>query len=124
MPRGGTLELTASPEAIIRELAGGSTVDGVDGRWKAVFDRDAPGEELTVRYPEAGDRIQPLGMEGHRRLADLFSEEKIPRLTRSRLPVLESEKGIIWVAGVRQSDETRITEAKKLGVTIAFRTYY
>lgn len=124
MPRGGTLELTASTEAVIRELAGGSTVDGVDGRWKAVFDRNGLGEELVVRYPEAGDRIQPLGMEGHRRLADLFSEEKIPRLTRGRLPVLESEKGIIWAAGVRQSDGTRITETTKLGVTIAFQTYY
>ncbi len=124
MPLGGAVEISGTPEETVGKLAGGSTVDGVDGRWKAVFDRDALGGGLIVRYPEAGDRIQPLGMEGHRRLADLFSEEKIPRLTRGRLPVIEGENGIIWVAGVRQSHETRITDATKLGVTIVFQTYY
>ncbi len=124
LPLGGIIEASVTPDDTVRRLAGGARAAGVDGRWKAVLDADAAGGQVSVRYPRAGDRIQPLGMEGHKRLADLFNEERIPRLTRGRLPVVEAGGEILWVTGVRQAHRTRVTADTKLGVTLRFQAYY
>jgi tRNA(Ile)-lysidine synthase len=41
-------------------------------------------------------------MGGHRKkLQDLFTDMKIPRADRDRLPVLVAPEGILWVVGCR-----------------------
>jgi tRNA(Ile)-lysidine synthase len=71
----------------------------------------APGAPLTVRFPLTGDRMQPFGMSGHKKLSDLFIDMKIPRRIRVETPVIESSGEILWVVGVAASELTRIDEA-------------
>ena len=56
---------------------------------------------LYVRSWKAGDRIHPLGMEGSRKLQDLFVDQKVPRDSRDRIPIFECRGEIVWIPGYR-----------------------
>jgi tRNA(Ile)-lysidine synthase len=54
-------------------------------------------EELTLRTRRAGDRFQPLGMNGHsQKLSDTFTNLKIPRSLRDRVALLTVNDEIAW----------------------------
>lgn len=63
---------------------------------------------LVVRSPRERDRLRPLGMEGTKRARDLLMEARIPRWERARWPLLCDERGIVWVVGVRVSEDHRV----------------
>ncbi len=56
---------------------------------------------VTVRGYEPGDRMQPLGMEGSRKLQDILTDQKIPRAQRPSIPVVVCRGEIIWLPGYR-----------------------
>lgn len=65
---------------------------------------------LLVRGWRAGDRIQPLGLQGHRKLQDVFVDRKVPRDERSLVPVVCAHDGtVLWVAGHVLSERARVT---------------
>jgi tRNA(Ile)-lysidine synthase len=65
-------------------------------------------DSLVVRFPRDGDRMQPFGMSGHKKLSDLFIDRKVPHRLRDRIPVVESEGEIVWVVGVATSESARV----------------
>ncbi len=68
----------------------------------ASFDAERVGDApITVRSFEPGDRMEPLGMEGHRKLQDIFTDAKIPRARRASIPVVVCRGEIIWIPGYR-----------------------
>jgi tRNA(Ile)-lysidine synthase len=62
----------------------------------------------TVRTFRPGDRIKPFGMQGRKKVKDLFIDKKIPLLQRSRIPLLWSGTDLLWIAGVCVSELCRI----------------
>ncbi|MEN6520228.1 MAG: tRNA lysidine(34) synthetase TilS [Armatimonadota bacterium] len=66
--------------------------------------------KLILRTWRRGDRILPLGMTGHKKLQDLFTDAKTPRRERGLVPVITDDEKIIWVAGYTISELVRITE--------------
>jgi len=56
---------------------------------------------IIARNRRPGDRIQPLGMSGSKKVKDLFIDNKIAREQRNRIPLVVSADGICWVAGMR-----------------------
>lgn len=60
-----------------------------------------PGE---VRAPRTGERLRPLGFHGHRPLARLLMEARIPRSERPSYPVLCRAGSPLWLPGVCRSD--------------------
>ena len=70
-------------------------------RWTERFSLAAIGGRLTLRTRQAGDRFQPLGMTGHKKLQDFFTDAKVPRSLRDRVPLLVSRGRIAWVVGYR-----------------------
>ena len=69
--------------------------------WTAYFDRAALGEQVSVRTRRPGDRFQPLGMAGEKKLQDFFTDARVPRNWRDRAPLLAADRGIAWVVGYR-----------------------
>ncbi|HKW14126.1 MAG TPA: tRNA lysidine(34) synthetase TilS [Candidatus Krumholzibacteria bacterium] len=67
-------------------------------------------DTMVVRYPREGDRIQPFGMEGHKKLSDVFIDRKIPKRMRAATPVVEVDGEIVWVVGVTTSERCRISQ--------------
>ncbi len=77
--------------------------------------------KLTLRAWRAGDSIIPLGMKGHKKLQDVFVDEKVPRHWRKNIPILCDEDKILWVAGLKTSDEAKITKSTKSVITISLQ---
>jgi tRNA(Ile)-lysidine synthetase-like protein len=71
----------------------------------AVIDADRLAGPLTVDSVRPGDRMRPLGMRGTRKLQDVLTDAKVPRGSRPLVPVVRDGERIVWVAGVRMSDE-------------------
>ncbi len=76
----------------------------------AYFAPDSLSGGLWVRSREEGDRFQPLGMRGSKKLHDFFIDAKVPRDWRDRVPLLVGRQGIAWVVGHRTADWARVTE--------------
>lgn len=72
------------------------------GKWEAsVSAAKVAGRELTMRTAEPGDRMNPYGMEGSRKLQDIFTDLKIPQVQRATWPVVECSGEIVWLPGYR-----------------------
>jgi tRNA(Ile)-lysidine synthase len=68
---------------------------------------------LVVRNRRPGDRLQPLGGPGRRKLQDLFVDRKVPRDARDRVPVITDANGrILWVPGVAMAEQCRVRSAE------------
>ena len=71
--------------------------------WAAVVDADAVASGLLVRNAVPGDRVQPYGMNGRRKLSDIFVDRKVPRALRGLCPVVQAGADVLWVPGVVRS---------------------
>jgi tRNA(Ile)-lysidine synthase len=78
--------------------------------WSAALDLDRC-RELRVRSSRRGDRIEPLGMEGSKKLAEVFGSRRVPRSARAGYPVVTSGDDLLWVPGVARSRTSAIDEA-------------
>ncbi len=95
------------------------------------LDPDAPRDEtidldrvsppLLIRSPVAGDRFEPLGMEGKATpLNDFFRGRRIPLSARANTPLLCDRLGIIWVIGHRICDRVKVGPATERKAGLRF----
>lgn len=81
-------------------------------RNRIVIDAARISQPLMVRNWEPGDRFQPFGMDGHsKKLQDFFTDLKVPKSIRSRIPLVVAPEGIVWVVGYRQDQRWLPTAA-------------
>jgi tRNA(Ile)-lysidine synthase len=66
---------------------------------RQVFDAEQLGVPLTVRHRRDGDRMQPLGMDGTKKLKDYFIDAGVPAHERDAQPLLIGGDRIAWVVG-------------------------
>lgn len=76
---------------------------------RAVFDFDAIKAPLMVRSRQKGDRFQPDGLKGSKKLKEFFIDQKIPRNQRDMIPLICDRRGILWVAGYRRGEGAKVT---------------
>ena len=81
-----------------------------DGRFEAIFDYEKVKEAfpLTVRNRRQGDRFQPYGMRGTKKIKDFMIDTKVPRDERDRIPMLVCGDKVLWVVGYTTSDPFKI----------------
>jgi len=65
---------------------------------------------LVVRRPQPGDRIQPLGMAGTKKLKHHFIDSKIPVRLRTQVPLLVDGHSVIWIIGQMLSERVKLTD--------------
>jgi tRNA(Ile)-lysidine synthase len=59
---------------------------------------------LRARSRREGERMQPRGMNGTRKLSDIFIDARTPRHMRTEVPIVTDCQGrIVWVVGLRRS---------------------
>lgn len=81
--------------------------------FQAAFDMDELEQPLHIRQRRAGEKFQPLGLRGSKKLKDFFIDAKVPRHKRDMVPLVCDNKGILWVAGYRQAERGKITAATR-----------
>ena len=70
----------------------------------AIFDADLVLGEIFVRSRKSGDRILQKGLNGTKKISDIFSDEKMPSDMRDTVPIIEANGEILFVCGLRQSE--------------------
>ncbi len=74
------------------------------GRLEAVFDYDLLAHPLVVRNRRQGDRMEIKGLNGSKKVKNIFIDDKIEPSLRDRLPLIADRDGrILWIPGVRRS---------------------
>lgn len=110
----GTAQLGAAGVLRAQESPPSDTSGTMDS---VVIDADAVLGELVVDEVRGGDRMRPLGMKGSRKLSDLLIDAKVAKRRRGAVPVVRDGDRIVWLAGVRMSEDYRVTGS----TTAAFR---
>jgi tRNA(Ile)-lysidine synthase len=78
-------------------------------RNRECFDMGKVDSPLCIRSRQPGDRFYPLGMGHSKRLKEFFIDHKIPRNTRSTVPLLVCGQQIMWVIGHRIDERFKVT---------------
>jgi tRNA(Ile)-lysidine synthase len=77
-----------------------------------LFDADRFSKPLLIRSWQVGDRFSPRGMKGKsKKLQDFFTDRKIARSEREKIPLLVAPEGILWVVGMRQDERFMVRGA-------------
>jgi tRNA(Ile)-lysidine synthase len=74
------------------------------------LDWDRLEEPLFLRQRKRGDRFQPSGMIGTKKIKDFFIDLKIPSEQRDMIPLLISKDKIAWVVGYRVDERFKIRQ--------------
>jgi tRNA(Ile)-lysidine synthase len=98
LPNGGSVSVRLDADFV---EAGAKDSESVS------FDLEKVPFPWHLRTFMAGDRIVPLGMNGTKKVKTLFIDEKIPLTLRRRTPLIFSGDTLIWVCGVRMSQQAR-----------------
>jgi tRNA(Ile)-lysidine synthase len=102
----------AVPDADVNfsfEFVGGDEIDV--GLKNAVFlDYTKIVSPLYIRNVREGDRLQPLGMEGTKKLSDIFIDKKIPKGKREHIPLVADGKSVLWIPEIALSQRVKITD--------------
>ncbi len=77
--------------------------------------------EFEIRKWKAGDKFQPIGMKGTKKISDFLSDEKTSSINKKDHLVLTNSGKIVWVIGLRIDERFKVTSKTKkiLKLTIA-----
>jgi tRNA(Ile)-lysidine synthase len=91
-----------------------------EGANTVYMDHDKAPFPWLIRTPRPGDRLQPLGMEGSKKLKNLFIDCKIPAAQRKATPLLFSGNELLWVCGIRPSQTSRVATYTSHAIKVVF----
>jgi len=91
------------------------------GQHTVYLDGESIGARLLVRTRRPGDRIQPLGMEGEKKMQDIFVDKHIARDERITTPLFFADTRCLWVAGLCLDHRARLTASTRRIVRLSIQ---
>lgn len=76
---------------------------------------------LFLRTWSIGDKINPLGLSGLKKVSNLLTDEKVSHSIRKKILVLCDGEEIVWVCGVRLSDKYKLTKTTQKVLELKIR---
>ncbi len=104
----GTTSVDSSLKIHLEVMDSSDLPAQLDFQDRTYYDLERLSPPLLVRSRRRGDRFTPFGMDGVKKLKDLFIEEKIPRKERNRIPIVADQEGVLWVVGYRRSQRATV----------------
>jgi tRNA(Ile)-lysidine synthase len=89
----------------------------------AFLDLDKLNKQLQVRKWQKGDKFQPLGMQGQKKVSDYLIDVKVPLSLKDRQLVLCSDNEIVWLIGHRVADPFKVTEQTRHILRIEYSSH-
>ena len=78
---------------------------------------------LKIRSWQPGDRFQPLGLTGSKKLQDYFTDCKIGKHRRGQIPLLCDSQKICWIMGHRLDERVRVTSETKQILIVEYHNH-
>jgi tRNA(Ile)-lysidine synthase len=88
---------------------------------KAFIDARFLAFPLVLRKWKQGDYFYPLGMPKKKKIARFLIDLKLSKKNKEDVWVLESNKKIVWIVGIRIDDRVKIVEATRSLVQFTFK---
>jgi tRNA(Ile)-lysidine synthase len=82
------------------------------------FDSSKVNGDITLRFRKPGDKFNPLGMAGSKKLKDIFIDMKVPQDKRDKTPLICFGDHIAWIVGYKTSDGSKIDKSTKTIIKI------
>ena len=83
-----------------------------------VIDDDKLSGPLRARFAEKGDVFRPLGHKGQTALSRFLAKQRLHSRRRKRTVVVCDKKRIVWVAGVRISEDVKVTDSTRRAIRL------
>ena len=99
------------------EPASSDTLDSGDES-TVYFAADSIEFPIEVRSFKAGDRFMPLGMNEFKKVQDYFTDVKLPRFLRKRVPIFLSKGEIFWIGGMRIDERAKSKRWERKGLKV------
>ncbi|MET3683746.1 tRNA(Ile)-lysidine synthase [Alkalibacillus flavidus] len=81
-------------------------------------------QPLVVRTRQRGDRIRPQGLNGHKKVKDIFIDHKVPTVERDTWPVVTDKHGrLLWIPFLCRSDWADVTHTNLIKLSIDVNKY-
>ncbi|WP_404822303.1 tRNA lysidine(34) synthetase TilS [Paenibacillus lycopersici] len=81
-------------------------------RLEALFDADALHYPLTIRNRRPGDRMAVLGLNGTKKVQDMFVDDRVAPSRRETVPIVADANGtVLWIPGIRRSSLAPVTDS-------------
>lgn len=84
------------------------------------LDNEKVGKKLNVRPRQRGDRFQPLGMKGSKKINDFMLDARIPQDWRNNIPIVVNDKQVVWVVGYRIDERIKVTGNTEKVLSVKF----
>ena len=108
----------------IREIENGFLEEFKQNKtnYEEAVDFDKVSMPLTVRTRKPGDRFQPLGSRGVKKIKDFFIDNKVSVMERDTVPIVTMNGVPIWIVGFRIDDRIRVSEETTNLLVMKFET--
>ena len=84
------------------------------------FNYDKINGNIIIRQRKNGDKMNPFGMKGNKKLKDIFIDKKVPKEERELIPVIQFGDDIAWLVSLKLSNKFRVTNDTRKILKIEF----
>ena len=85
-----------------------------DAKTVAVVDAEKVEFPLFVRTPKSGEKVIPLGMNGHKSVLSILKDRKVSVHSRKIFPIISQKNGkIVWIVGITIPEDFKVTKTTR-----------